>query len=150
MIDEISALNYLEKEIKEYKYKKCGIHNSIFDKCNIQVLKNSIEKQQQYKAVEDELGIGLITLYKALTKGFYVKDTSQKGVITITFIPKQNTRLVAHGAGWLIIDNQHEYERAIGLNDLELMSRWQGWQVKAKDYGKTWALTREELENKLK
>ena len=121
MIDEISALDYLEKELKEYKQEKCGIHYSIFDKCNIQILKNCIEKQQQYKTIEEELGIDLLTLFKYLKS--YDCCTKEKGDCHVVGIASHGIILMP---------------KAFPFGECEFIEDF-------KDYGKTWALTKEEL-----
>ena len=67
------------------------------------------QKLGQLEDIEDELGIDLIILFKALDKGIYCKDSGYT----------KNERLYHYGA-----DKFYDF----------------------KDYGKTWALTKEELE----
>ena len=75
-------------------------------------------KLGQLEDVEDELGIDLITLFKAITDGFYYKD----GFGDIEHLDKQTLHLL------------------VG-------NRFQELKEQIKDYGKTWALTKEELSN---
>ena len=84
----------------------------------------------EYKKIEDELGIDLITLFKALKNGIWVIFCK----------------------GW-----EPEKETSIELNIIEksLSHHWSFLDMNGydsgttnyyfKDYGKTWALTREEL-----
>lgn len=74
------------------------------------------KKLSQYEDIEEELGIELATLFKALKQGFYHKDDFGY----IEFI-----------SGYMIkMLNKDKYEEL---------------RKTLKDYGKTWALTKEEL-----
>ena len=72
-------------------------------------------KLKEYEDIEEELGIDLITLYKVLDQGIYYKNMYYTG----------NDKLY--------ITNGEIYNYA--------RDKW----VYLKDYGKTWALTKEEL-----
>ena len=78
-----------------------------------------IQKLGQLEDVEEELGIDLIILIKALKNGCYVKP-------------------------WTEI--KHTYEIRTGSNNIDLFLLDENDNdYSLKDYGKTWALTREEL-----
>jgi len=89
------------------------------DKANIRLAKEI----KQYKDIEEELGIDLITLFKALTNGFYT-IREDLGLIT-------DARLVLN----------HTYPKFEFIRDDSM------YFYNLKDYGKTWALTKEELKN---
>ena len=73
--------------------------------------------------IEEELGIDLITLFKALKQGgVYVKEGN-----------KVDWGLMMKG--FEIVGNGNE------------ISLWSQVKLEPKDYGKIWALTKEELEN---
>ncbi|MCR4661654.1 MAG: hypothetical protein K5765_06635 [Clostridia bacterium] len=78
---------------------------------------NAENKLGQLEDIEDELGIDLITLFKALKNGFYTKNVHYTG----------------YGMGVSIIQKCLWNEE------------WQDDVYYFKDYGKTWALTKEEL-----
>ena len=87
-------------------------------------------KLGQLEDIEDELGIGLITLFKAKTKGIYVLTEELKKPY--------------HFRSW---------EVEISFNDRCIPNKYIAGVVNGrekqfdfKDYGKTWALTKEELE----
>ena len=82
-------------------------------------------KLQELEDFEDELGIDLITLYKVLKGGFYVKTNDvNEGLISLVKAKDiRSIDLVTHN---------------IFFNVRNL--------VFFEDYGKTWALTKEELE----
>ena len=75
------------------------------------------EKLCQLEDIEDELGIDLITLFKALKNGFYYKDVFGD----IEHISKEIINSLINGK---IIEIREQM----------------------KQYGKTWALIKEELE----
>ena len=82
-----------------------------------------LNKLGQLEDIEDELGIDLITLFKALTNDVYLYHN------------KKLTKC-EQAPCLLCFDNEYCLEFHFE-HDLE--------QVYLKDYGKTWALTREEL-----
>ena len=85
-------------------------------------------KLSNLEDLEEELEIDLITLFKALKQGIYYKSFSgdidyiSNGVLTISC-----------NFGFDIWVEGHK--------------RFDGLLINLKDYGKTWALTKEELEN---
>ena len=75
----------------------------------------------QLEDIEEELGIDLITLFKALKDGIYIKPNN-----------------IYCGSPYLCFaENEHR--------ELEFQFKIMGTWYKVKDYGKTWALTKEEL-----
>ena len=76
----------------------------------------------EYKTIEDELGIDLVTFFKALTKGFYT-IREDLGLIT-------DAELVLN----------HTYPKFVFIRDDSM------YFYPLKDYGETWALTKEELQ----
>ena len=87
-----------------------------------------VDKLGKLEDIEEELGIGLITLFKALKKGVYVKFDSYFGNIG-----ELDIKIVKDNATGICYRNKKWY-----LQEEETL---------VKDYGKTWALTKEELEN---
>lgn len=85
-----------------------------------------LTKLKHFEDIEDELGYDLITLFKALKNGFYVKkDSINEGFVS-----------------WVKARDIREFDmitKSITLFNYEF--------VYFKDYGKTWALTKEELED---
>jgi len=83
------------------------------------ICEQAIKECYEYKCIEDEFGIDLITLFKALRDG-----------------------------AWFKIGNRVYTDRPNLIRDIRqftLQIPYHGF-VNVKDYGKTWALTREELE----
>ena len=94
-------------------------------------IKNSnacVDKLGKLEDIEEELGIDLITLFKALKKGVYVKFDSYFGNIG-----ELDIKIVKDNATGVCYRNKKWY-----LQEEDTL---------VKDYGKTWALTKEELEN---
>lgn len=84
-----------------------------------------LTKLKHFEDIEEELGIDLITLFKALKEGFYVKkDSINEGFISL--VKAKDIREV------------DMITKSITLFNYEF--------VYFKDYGKTWALSKEELE----
>ena len=77
---------------------------------------------QPYKDIEEELGIDLITLFKALKQGVYFNEDKKLHAVFLDVGSLGDFRL-----SYQVIDDLF-------------------FAVYVKDYGKTWALTKEELE----
>ena len=77
-------------------------------------IRNCVQKLGQLEDIEDELGIDLITIYKALKNGYYYKDED--------------------GSIQYIDDNCLFKDIFNAIKEM------------AKEYNKSWALTKEELE----
>lgn len=83
-----------------------------------------INKLGQLEDIEEELGIDLITLFKVYINGFYIKGEEEK-----QYIDFENPI------------------NSIAFKNKEMFygHKWTYQYVKLYDYGKTWALTKEEL-----
>lgn len=108
-----------DKVSKSYRAGEILIH------CTDEFANRMYQKLLDLEDIEDELGIDLVTLFKALKNGIYAKEYT---------------------------DNIDLYEvRGIEQNGLSIISKicssadCDGIRY-FKDYGKTWALTKEELE----
>ena len=89
------------------------------------IIKKELKEHEQYKAIEEELGIDLLTLFKALKNGIW-------------FINPVDNKL---RYSMPIFDTSFE----ISLKGLTMLSTEIDMLFYFKDYGKTWALTKEEL-----
>ena len=87
-----------------------------------------VDKLGKLEDIEEELGIDLITLFKALKKGVYVKYDSDFGMTG-----KPNIKIVKDNATGVCYRDKKWY-----IQEADTL---------IKDYGKDWALTREELED---
>ena len=95
---------------------------------------DSIHKLGLLEDLEEEIGIYLITLLKALKEEIYSLHP-ETGKICPIVLPI----LYYCGNQWVIGC------RSMKWNDKE--NSCDSWDCYLKDYGKTWALTKEELEN---
>ena len=86
-------------------------------------------KLSQLEDIEEELGIDLITLFKALRNGCCAKET-------FDYMGKQQTQII------LTKFTYFYYADDIGAYFIHIRDK----NYYLKDYGKTWALTKEELE----
>lgn len=121
----------------DYKELKLGQLEDILEKYNIdtndelEVLCKYAEDVKHWmseiKRIEEELGIDLITLFKALKNGIYWKDDNGK----IYYFDLKGSVLDFNEK--MIVDNP--------IDDIY------GETFLLKDYGTTWALTKEGLEN---
>ena len=101
----------------------------------------SLNKLGQLEDIEEELGIDLITLFKALKNGFYAKEIHTKQNIQIYHIePEEFVITFGKVLGHFITIQELYFEDLDGVLDTT------GKKWYPEDYGKTWALTKEELE----
>lgn len=88
------------------------------------IVGDTATKLGQLEDIEEELGIDLLTLIKAFRSGIYVKIDGEIDYIQyVSIFKKRKWHLYSSSTFW-------------GKYDICLV----------KDYGKTWALTKEELE----
>ena len=90
-------------------------------------------KLEQLEDLEEEIGIDFITLFKALKNGIYLKFGSEK----ITGVYYEHRAILPRHF-------DKDYKGYFIDLQLELSINFNFY---FKDYGKTWALTKEELEN---
>lgn len=115
-----------EKNQNSYSYKTEGVYIESTECLN---------KLGQLEDVEDELGIDLVTLFKALKNGVYVKLEDNEDIDFIEQVSMDN-----------VMEEPCFYycnENTINLGGLIHPSYT---ELYFKDYGKTWALTKKELE----
>ena len=93
-------------------------------------------KLQYLEDIEEELGIDLLTLFKALKNGIYLKFGSEKNI----GVYYEHTAILPRHF-------DKDYKGYFIDLQLELSINFNFY---FKDYGKTWALTKEELEEDYK
>jgi len=98
---------------------------------------NAVVKLGQLEDIEEELGIDLITLFKALKNGIYYTNYGH-GIINYC----DKVRLIPC---YIFIHSPKEQtKREIGGYDFIVSKK--GLTINTKSYKKYWALTKEELE----
>lgn len=113
--------------LKEHEKELIAEQHRLFDLAKEQ--ENELQKiKEQYKNIEEELGIDLITLFKALKNGVYWKGSGIFSPKKIGIYFEEKPELDIENKMLRHILYQHNIDN-----------------VKLKDYGKTWALTEEEL-----
>lgn len=107
-------------------------------------------KLSQLEDIEEELGIDIITLFKALKNGIYSKGGYYSAYIptnSIHFIKPENIELGI--SDYDTQDSEDDYNSyKTYKNELclyEHLYEDKQYVVRVNDYGKTWALTKEEL-----
>lgn len=90
-----------------------------------ETLEKELDRLEEYRKIEEEIGIDLITLFKAYSNGFYVKGEKEKQYI--------------------------DFQNALNANafknkEMFYGHEWHYQYVKLYDYGVTWSLTKEDLE----
>lgn len=102
-----------------------------------------LEKLAKLEDIEEELGIDLITLFKALKDGIWFKHTSP--------ILKEEEPII-FSKGWRLGHNDPTNRYYLELGDFRSKilddKEWLWELAEFRNYGKTWALTKEELEKK--
>ena len=99
------------------------------------------KKLKSLEDLEEEIGIDLITLFKALKDGFYIKYNDK---IVHIFPDKHITINFWYKTINVFIPPKFFIDCKKGTDYLSETIDEEYW---FKDYGETWALTREELEN---
>ena len=105
----------------------CEAKSVNIDERRICFLRKIIEKDldllEEHRKIEEELGVDLITLFKALNGCWFLQISTKKALGDIR-------PTLVYQCGWHLKPKLSELPMLYAL----------------KDYGKTWALTREELE----
>ena len=115
-------------------------------------LDKATEKLHEILEIEDELGIELTTLYRALSRGIYYKEDNHIFFTTNNIVLVSN-ELVQVKPTYAVKETTIKscyYGDCEPLKYLKDAHYWD-WKTcnhwKLKDYGVTWSLTKEELEN---
>lgn len=89
------------------------------------VVEKDLDLLEEYRKIEEEIGVDLITLFKALKDGIYINEDGS--------VYKDCIKSIEHWSdGWGFISNDDYIE------------------VLFKDYGISWALTEEEFYKNIK
>ena len=119
------------------KLKKNNIDDQEVEDMLLDIIEKELKEHKFLKNLEKELGIDLITLFKALKDGInvYYEDEER-------YQFHNNLRLEYRKTlGWGLVD----IYGSICRNDMPMKLDMEFYEL--KEYGKTWALTKEELED---
>lgn len=120
----------------------CEVLNGLGKKIKAQCMCDLISYVEDRVKIEKELGIDLITLFKALNGIYYTKNAINWYLDCL----KENVIYKAEGEDIHIqlCGNKDKYSATILVY---VSQRNAYYSLKIADYGKTWALTKEELEH---
>lgn len=114
-------------------------------------IRTALEKLSRLEDIEEQLGIDLITLYRALSRGIYYKEDNHIFFTTNNIVLVSN-ELVEVKPTYVVKETTIKscyYGDCEPLKYLKDAHYWD-WKTcnhwKLKDYKKTWSLAREELE----
>lgn len=122
------------KNMPENKYFLKVPEGKTFDE-TIELVADKLGKIED---IEEENGVDLITLFKTLKNGAWFVDNRNNNIFyaKATLVSK--------------IDGKFECpQEDLKFNGFMILDQLYGIGNEIKDYGKTWALTKEELENEL-
>lgn len=105
------------------------------------LIENAVDKLGELEDIEEEIGISLPILFKTLKDGFYIKHNFE---IVHIYPDKNITINFWYKTINVFIPPKFFIDCKKGTNYLSKTIDEEYW---FKDYGKTWALTKEELEN---
>ena len=131
-------MNRLTKDLHN-QYKDYWYREDLEQVCDKEQI--VLTKLGQLEDLEDELEIDLLTLFKALNKGFYIKYNNK-----IVHIPPDKNITVNFWYNIINVSIPPKFfiDCKKGTDYLSEEIDEEYW---FKDYGKDWALTKEELEN---
>ena len=111
-------------------------------------IRTALEKLSKIEDIEEELGIDLITLFKALKqKEVYIRESFCQEVWGHWEINKTLLIYLDYVGDNEAYDDFINKEWVLTFTEWENGFDYHEMLVRLKDYGKTWALTKEELEN---
>lgn len=117
----------MSKGLEATKRLKWGLDITHEERINLcECIEKALKEHEQYKSIEEELGIDLVILFKALKNGIYEKF-------------EDGTYIKFNGLCMPI--KSHKLKLNVNKKCLERGNDY----FYFKDYGKTWALTKEEL-----
>ena len=123
-LEKLSYIPIYEEDIDIiFKGDLCEVYRNEVD-----IISKDLDLFEEYRKIEEELGVDLITLFTALEKGVWYKDYKDNDKIKFTDYIEENMKCKE-----LIVPAKYAI---IGL--------------KFRDYGETWALDKEEFYKNIK
>ena len=114
------------KEALERLYD--GFQNGMAGRSFYDIIKQDLNKLDKYKQLEEELGIDLFILFEALSNGIYYKSFNGD----IDYLSKRVLTLSYSYCFYIWVEGHRKFD---------------GLLIDFKDYGKTWSLRKEDLED---
>ena len=134
------------------KLKQNNIDDQMVDDMLLDIIEKELKEYKSLKNIEKELGIDLLILFKAYSFGFYSKENNEitynrSGFVIVGKYLVKPKPVYAVKETTL---NSSYYGDVESMKKVDDAHYWdwktcKHWEI--KDYGKTWALTREELED---
>lgn len=135
----MSRLTGLQSNGKDYRFERQFVKGSVLS--DEECLQNIANKLGQKENDDEELGIDSHILFQALRNGIYVAYTISRendSYYELEFGKCSNAKIIFIDSWRIKIADLTEFEIRLEDNHYE--------EINFADYGKTWALTREELE----
>ena len=124
VLEKLSYTPIYEEDIDiVFKGDLCEVYRSEFD-----IVKKDLDQLEEYRKIEEELEIDLITLFTALKNGVWYKDYKDDDKIKFT----------------------NRVEENIKCKELIVPAKYTIICLKFRDYGETWALDKEEFYKNIK
>ena len=102
--------------------------NQDIKKQKFDIIEKDLDQLEEYRKIEEDLEIDLITLFKALEKGVWYKDYKDDDKIKFTDRTEEN----------------------IKCKELTVPAKYTSIGLKFRDYGETWVLDKEEFYKNIK
>ena len=97
--------------------------NQDIKKQKFDIIEKDLDQLEEYRKIEEELGVDLITLFTALQNGVWYKDYKDDDKIKFT----------------------DDIEENIKCKELSVPAKYTRIGLKFRDYGETWVLDKEEF-----
>ena len=102
--------------------------NQDIKKQKFDIIEKDLDQLEEYRKIEEELGVDLITLFTALEKGVWYKDYKDDDKIKCTDYVEEN----------------------IKCKEFIVPAKYTNIGLKFRDYGETWVLDKEEFYKNIK
>ena len=123
-LEKLSYIPIYEEDIDIiFKGDLCEVYRNEVD-----IISKDLDLFEEYRKIEEELGVDLITLFTALEKGVWYKDYKDNDKIKFT----------------------DRVEEHIKCKELIVPAKYTIIGLKFRDYGETWALDKEEFYRNIK
>ena len=127
-LEKLSYIPIYEEDERIYKGDLCGVYRNEVD-----IISKDLDLFEEYRKIEEEIGVDFITLVKMLKDDVYINDG---GIVDeIGNIYKEQVKSIEHWPIW-----------GFNVGDDDEMKTFYAF----KDRGRTWALDKEEFYKNIK